>query len=76
MFTLRPLCWPEDREPLRTLDTSFTTDRIYRLLQTGKSFTLEEMLLDSPLQKVYPFAESSTDCRTPTGSRLRRTANR
>src|SRR6266487_4306237 len=57
MANLRPLRWPDDRERLRALDTSFTTDRIYRVDTTGLSFRLEEIAIIPALQKDYRFAD-------------------
>ena len=57
MITLRPLRWPDDRQHLRSLDTSFTTDRIYRVDATGLSFRLEETPIIPALQKDYRFAD-------------------
>lgn len=53
MFMLRALRWPDDRESLMTLDTSYTTDRAYRLEQTGRSFSLKEIVISPPLSKSY-----------------------
>src|SRR5689334_6771852 len=57
MIKLRLMQWPGDRDRLRTLDTSFTTDRIYRVDATGLSFRLEETAITPTLQKDYRFAE-------------------
>jgi ribosomal protein S18 acetylase RimI-like enzyme len=54
MLTLRPVRWPEDLPALTTFDTSFTTDRVYRVIQTEGSFVLKEELVDPPLHKAYP----------------------
>jgi ribosomal protein S18 acetylase RimI-like enzyme len=56
MIVLRDLSWPEDRAPLLTLDTSFTSDRVYRLQRAGRSFTLEEVVARRPVSKCYPLA--------------------
>ena len=53
MLTLRPLRWPEDREPLLALDTSFTTDSVYRVVASGLSFALEATPVAPSLRKVY-----------------------
>ncbi|MGB8647646.1 MAG: GNAT family N-acetyltransferase [Anaerolineae bacterium] len=53
MFTLRGLRWPDDRQALLALDTSFTTERVYRVVPTGVSFVLEEAAMTPPLRKVY-----------------------
>jgi ribosomal protein S18 acetylase RimI-like enzyme len=54
---LRPLFLPEDWAPLLALDTSFTTDRVFRVERTGRSFTLEEMPVMPPIHKSYPIAD-------------------
>jgi len=64
MTTLRLLQWPDDRERLRSLDTSFTTDRIYRVDATGLSFTLEETAIIPALQKDYRFADHADSLPT------------
>ena len=56
MIVLRTLTWPEDRAPLLALDTSFTSDRVYRLQQTGRSFTLSEVAVSQPIYKSYSLA--------------------
>jgi ribosomal protein S18 acetylase RimI-like enzyme len=57
MTNPRPLRWPNDRERLRSLDTSYTTDRIYRVEAIGLSFRLEETVIIPALQKDYRFAD-------------------
>lgn len=56
MIVLRDLSWPEDRAPLLALDTSFTSDRLYRLQRTNRSFTLEEVVVSQLVYKRYPLA--------------------
>jgi len=53
MLTLRSLRWPDDREALLALDTSFTTERVYRVVATALSFVLHDIAITPPLQKVY-----------------------
>ncbi len=53
MILIRPLHWPEDREELAHFDTSFTTDRIYRVHRTEFSFALCEERINPPLYKAY-----------------------
>lgn len=53
MIQLRPLRWPDDREALRTLDISFTTQRVYHLHATERSFALEDTALPSAIHKAY-----------------------
>ena len=57
MINLRGLRWPDDRELLLALDTSFTTDRVYRVVATGLSFVLEDTVITPPLHKVYDLAD-------------------
>lgn len=56
MIALRHLQWPADRDSLLALDTSFTTDLIYRIKQTKRSFALEEIAICPPVKKDYPLA--------------------
>ena len=57
MVSLRAMQWPNDRAALCALDVSFTTDRIYQVIATERSFVLEEINVVPPLHKVYPFAD-------------------
>ncbi len=52
-FNLRTLNWPGDRQALLSLDTSFTTEMIYRVTRTDTSFQLLEETIAPPLHKVY-----------------------
>ena len=54
MLTVRPIRNPEDIPSLTACDTAFTTDRIYRVVQTDRAFALEEAMVESPLRKAYP----------------------
>lgn len=53
MITIRPVQLPADRGALLRLDTSFSTDRIYRVDATAASFTLVEELVQPPLRKAF-----------------------
>lgn len=53
MLTLRRVRWPDDLALLAELDTSFTTDRIYRVVRDELSFRLVAESVDPPLQKEY-----------------------
>jgi ribosomal protein S18 acetylase RimI-like enzyme len=53
MLTLRPACWPDDLAALERLDTSFTTNRIYRVAGNELGFRLVEERLEPPLRKDY-----------------------
>ncbi len=57
MLSLRMLRWPDDRESLSSLDTSFTTDRIYRVVATNLSFVLHDIPIAPALHKDYQFAD-------------------
>ena len=57
MISLRTLRWPDDREPLRALDTSFTTDRIYQVVATDLSFALRDTPIAPALRKDYRFVD-------------------
>jgi ribosomal protein S18 acetylase RimI-like enzyme len=51
--TVRPVRWSEDDALLAVLDTSFTTDRVYRVDRSRLGFTLVEQRIDPPLRKDY-----------------------
>jgi GNAT superfamily N-acetyltransferase len=53
MLTLRSLRWPDDREALLALDTSFTTERVYQVVATAMSFVFHETTITPPLHKVF-----------------------
>jgi ribosomal protein S18 acetylase RimI-like enzyme len=57
MVKLRALQWPDDREGLLALDTAFTTDRIYRVVATERSFGLETVVVTPPFHKAYDLNE-------------------
>jgi ribosomal protein S18 acetylase RimI-like enzyme len=56
MLTLRSLRWPDDRDALLALDTSFTTERVHRVVATATAFTLHDATVSPPLRKVYDLA--------------------
>jgi len=58
LIALRPLRWPDDRASLLALDTSFTTDRLFRLERTDRGFRLDEVAAELPIRKSY----SLDDC--------------
>ncbi|HEU5100316.1 MAG TPA: GNAT family N-acetyltransferase [Roseiflexaceae bacterium] len=53
MAHLRTLRWPADREALRSLDISFTTERIYEVRASDVAFTLVETPVAPPRHKAY-----------------------
>ncbi len=55
MLTIRPTQWPQDIGPLSELDTTFTTDRVYRPVLEGLSFRLVEETITPSLSKKYAF---------------------
>jgi len=55
---IRPAQWPQDGLALSALDTSFVTDRVYRLAQVGLFFGLVEEAITTPRHKRYPFDPS------------------
>ena len=59
--TIRPVRWPDDWPGLEALDTSFTTDRIYRLRRGPLSFELVEVVVDPPVRKAYPLLRPDAD---------------
>lgn len=56
MIALRPVRLPADEQALLRLDTSFVTDRIYRVASTPASFTLIEEPISPPLRKSFDLA--------------------
>jgi ribosomal protein S18 acetylase RimI-like enzyme len=63
MIALRSVRLPDDRAQLLALDRSFMTDRVYRVLRTADSFTLETVTVDPPIRKELPLAEYLGDGR-------------
>src|SRR2546426_12233722 len=56
VIAVRPLRWTDDRAALLALDTSFTTDRIFRLERTDNGVTLDEVAAEPPIYKSYSLA--------------------
>jgi ribosomal protein S18 acetylase RimI-like enzyme len=57
VVTIRPVCLPDDRAALLALDRSLTTDRVYRIARTPRSFALEEVPVAPALRKEFPHAD-------------------
>ncbi len=57
MFKLRGLRWPDNRDDLCALDTSFDTERVYRVVATTAGFTLHTALVSPPLHKIYDLTD-------------------
>lgn len=57
MAIIRPICLPDDQEGLLRLDTSFTTDQIYRVDATPDSFVLCAEAVSPPIRKVFDLSE-------------------
>ncbi|MFN8411399.1 MAG: GNAT family N-acetyltransferase [Anaerolineales bacterium] len=53
MITLRNMRWPEDREHILSIDTSFSTGQIYQVVVNDNSFTLVEKTISIPFRKVF-----------------------
>ena len=53
MLTLRSLRWPDDRDAICALDTSFITERVYKVVAIDTGFILHETIVSPPLHKVY-----------------------
>lgn len=49
--------------PLAAFDTSFVTDRIYRVQRSALSFGLEEVVVDPPFRKTYPLADPGAELK-------------
>src|SRR3989454_1702570 len=56
VIAVRPLRWTDDRAALLALDTSFTTDRIFRLKRPDNGVTLDEVAAEPPIYKSYSLA--------------------
>ena len=61
LLTLRNLRWPDDREAILALDTSFTTERVYQVIGNALSFVLHDTAITPPLQKVYDLTADVED---------------
>jgi ribosomal protein S18 acetylase RimI-like enzyme len=57
--SVRPASWAADADGIRAVDTSFTTDRVYRFgrEKAGFGFALP-LLTRAPLTKSYPLPDS------------------
>lgn len=53
MLNLRTLNWPADRPSILALDTSFVTEKVYRVVAAADSFRLEEEAVTPPVRKVF-----------------------
>src|SRR5215213_1660133 len=62
MSTIRPMRLPADQRGILQLDTSFTTERIYRVNATATSFTLSEEAVQ-PIQKAFALDREFDDDR-------------
>jgi ribosomal protein S18 acetylase RimI-like enzyme len=61
MIMLRPLDWPVDRAAVLALDTSYVTDRVFRLELTGRAAAMIEQQLPCPIRRSYPLADDVDD---------------
>jgi ribosomal protein S18 acetylase RimI-like enzyme len=58
-MTVRPANWAADADGIRALDTTFTTDRVYRFGREKGGFGFALPLLSrAPLTKSYPLPDS------------------
>jgi ribosomal protein S18 acetylase RimI-like enzyme len=57
MTHIRPIRLPEDQGAVLQLDTSFTTERIYRVAATALSFTLVEESIQPALYKSFALTD-------------------
>jgi GNAT superfamily N-acetyltransferase len=53
MPLIRPVRWPDDEAQLAAIDTSFATDRVYRVRRGALSFELVEEAVDPAVRKSY-----------------------
>ncbi|MBI2501905.1 MAG: GNAT family N-acetyltransferase [Candidatus Latescibacteria bacterium] len=63
MLTIRPFEPGEDLAPLAAFDTSFVTDRTYRVQRTAFSFALEEEPVNPPFRKTYIFDDLGAELK-------------
>lgn len=63
MISIRQAQWPRDADLLTELDTSFSTDRIYRPVREEFAFRLESVPVKPALTKTYPFDPSDPKSR-------------
>ena len=61
MLRIRPVQLPDDLARIVCLDTTFTTDRIYRLERSDWSFALVETEVVPAVRKSFPLAEELHD---------------
>jgi ribosomal protein S18 acetylase RimI-like enzyme len=54
---IRSVLLPDDRVALLALDRSLTTDRVYRIARTPRSFVLEEVRVAPAVRKEFPLAD-------------------
>jgi len=59
--TIRSARWPEDTARLAELDTSFTTDRVYRVVRDDLAFRLVPTPVDPPLRRSYDLTLADLD---------------
>ncbi len=57
MFTVRSMRWPDDRNAICALDTSFTTERVFRVVASASAFHLHQGTISPPLHKRYDLTE-------------------
>lgn len=63
MITLRPIHLPGDRPAVLQLDTSFVTERVYRIRATSASFALVEDVISPSLHKSFALDREFGDDR-------------
>ena len=62
-LAVRDLKWPADRAAVARLDTSFTTDAIYKVRRTATGFELETQSVVPPLSKAFEIEDLDSDDR-------------
>jgi ribosomal protein S18 acetylase RimI-like enzyme len=58
MMIIRKLKWPDDREMLTKIDTSFQVERIYTLIRVNLSFSFQLRTVSKQYKKDYKLVES------------------
>ena len=54
MITIRDAQFPQDEAGVRAIDTGFATDAIFRAEITADGVSVERVVLEQPLAKVFP----------------------
>lgn len=73
-MTIRPIRSPREVRALVSLDTSFCTSHIFRVICEGSTFSLTEEMVTPPILKSYPLIDLSDDVAPSDHTLLARVA--